>query len=86
MQSLTTFTKVWSLESHYEILQNPNIFARSALYVRLQKKIGMSFLSVRSFVRIIITFSCAAYGGVMGVAALWYFETKIFRNLKKDAR
>ena len=37
---------------------------------------------VRPSVKIIITFSC----GVRGAAALWYFETKIFRNLKKDAR
>ena len=42
--------------------------------------------SVRPFVKIIITFLCAAYEGVTGSAALWYFETKIFRNLKKDAR
>ena len=66
----------------YKILGNN--CAKRSLRPTAEKDRDVIF--VRPFVKIIITFLCAAYGGVRGAAALWYFETKIFRNLKKDAR
>ena len=70
------------------IIRRVSICAKRSLRPTAEKDRDVIFVraSVRPFVKIIITFLCAAYEGVTGSAALWYFETKIFRNLKKDAR
>ena len=65
-------------------LENNNFCAKRSLRPTAEKDRDVIF--VRPSVRIIIPFSCAASERVTGSAALWYFETKIFRNLKKEVR